>query len=65
MPGVRGGEAAGTPAPQLPCSSSEEEVTAGVCAAEAHARELRPLCALRLEIKPVPDGGSNHPSSSR
>lgn len=50
MSGVRGGEAAGTPAPQLCCSGSEEEVRAGTHAAKAPAWELRPLCALRFEI---------------
>lgn len=65
MSGVRGGEAAGTPALQLSCSGSEEEVAAGTCAVKAPAWELRPLYALRLEIKRFPDGGCKHPNSSR
>lgn len=50
MSGVRGGEAAGTPALQLPCSGWEEEVGAGTCAAKAPQWELRPLCVLWLEL---------------
>lgn len=52
--GVRGGEAAGTPALQLLCSGSKEEIVAGTCAAKAPARALR-----------FPDGGCRRPSSSR